>query len=217
VSFHRVLRDHALQPFGAERIVARMAGDDLPRTSTPQGYTQQQYFALLEVGLLNDEDRVELLDGVIVAKSPSNPRHAAAVWLAQTALLHAVGDRAMVRVQSCLIASPHSVPEPDVAIVPWTPRRYADAHPTTALLLLEVADSSLPQDRLSKSRIYAGDAIPQYVIVNLRADRVEVFTDPDPAARVYRAQVVVGRGERIELQAFPGTFVCADDLLPDPI
>src|SRR5262245_35365720 len=193
-----------------------MAGDDFQRTSTPQGYTHQQYFALLEVGLLNDEDRVEVLDGVIVVKPASNPRHAAAVWLAQTALLRAVGDRAMVRVQSCLIASPYAVPEPDVAVVPWAPRRYADAHPTTALLLLEVADSSLPQDRLSKSRIYAGDAVPQYIIVNLRTDRVEVFTDPDPAARVYGTHAVVSHGERIEVLTFPGTFVAADDLLPDP-
>src|SRR5262245_6761069 len=178
-----------------------MASDDLLRTSTPHGYTHQQYFTLLEVGLLNDEDRVELLDGVIVTKSPSNPPHAAAVWLAQTALLRAVGDRAMVRVQSCLIAGSHSVPEPDVAVVPWTPRRYSDAHPTTALLLLEVADSSLPQDRLSKSRIYAGDAVPQYIIVNLRTDRVEVFTDPDPAARVYGTHALVSHGERIELRS----------------
>jgi Uma2 family endonuclease len=122
----------------------------------------------------------------------------------------------MVRIQSCLVANPRSVPEPDLAVVPWRPRHYADAHPTTALLLLEVADSSLPQDRLSKSRIYAGDAVPQYLIVNLRNDRVEVFSDPDASARIYRQQRVAHRGERIELSAFPGTFVAVDDLLPDP-
>src|SRR5262245_7176104 len=178
-----------------------MASDDGSRPSHRGGYTAQEYFTLVDVGGLNDEDRVELLDGVIVAKSPSNPPHAAAVWLAQTALLQAIGDRAMVRVQSCLVASPHSVPEPDVAVVPWAPRRYADVHPTSALLLLEVADSSLPQDRLSKSRIYAGDAVPQYIIVNLRTDRVEVFTHPDPAARVYGTHALVSHGERIELRS----------------
>ena len=184
--------------------------------SSAAGYTAEQYMGLVELGLLSDEDRVELLDGVIVAKSPSNPRHAGAVWLAQTAVQHAVADRAMVRIQSCLVAGTHSVPEPDVAVVPWQQRRYTDAHPTKALLLVEVADSSLPQDRLSKSRIYAGDAVPQYVIVNLRDDQVEVLADPDPPARVYRQQHVAHRGERVALVAFPDTVLRVDDLLPGP-
>ncbi len=180
------------------------------------GYTYEQYLGLVELGLLNEADRVELLDGVIVAKSPSNPRHAGAVWLAQTAVQRAVADRAMVRIQSCLVAGPHSVPEPDVAVVPWQQRRYTDRHPTAALLLVEVADTSLPQDRLSKSRIYAGDAVPQYLIVNLRDDRIEVLADPDPIARVYRQQHVAHRGERVELVAFPATALLVDDLLPEP-
>src|SRR5262245_36832287 len=179
-----------------------MESDDLPAAGAG-GYTSRQYFTLVELGLLNEGDRVELLDGVIVAKSPSNPPHAAGVWLAQTALLRAVGDRAMVRVQSCLVAGRCSVPEPDVAIVPWDARHYAQAHPTAALVLVEVADSSLPQDRLSKSRIYAGDDVPQYLIVNLPGESVEVLTDPDPTARVYRTKAVARRGERIELVAFP--------------
>jgi Uma2 family endonuclease len=137
------------------------------------------------------------------------------VWLAQAALQRAVGERAMVRIQSCFVAGVRSVPEPDVAVVPWTRSRYIDAHPTIALLLLEVSDSSLPQDRLSKSRIYAGDAVPQYLIVNLRDDRVEVLTDPDATARLYRSTVIAHRGDAIELLAFPGTFVLVDDLLPE--
>jgi Uma2 family endonuclease len=193
-----------------------MASEDTPGPDSVGGYTYRQYFSLVELGLLNEDDRVELLDGVIVAKSPSNPRHAGGVWLAQTALQRAVGERAMVRVQSCFVAGTRSVPEPDVAVVPWTRTRYTDAHPTTALLLLEVADSSLPQDRLSKSRIYAGDAVPQYLIVNLPDDRVEVLTEPDASARVYRTNVVARRGEYIEMLAFPGTFILVDDLLPDP-
>jgi Uma2 family endonuclease len=193
-----------------------MAPEDIVGPDSSGGYTYEQYFTLVELGLLNDDDRVELLDGVIVAKSPANPPHDAGVWRAQVALMRAVGDHAIVRVQSSLVASARSVPEPDVAVVPWRRRHYADAHPTTALLLIEVADSSLPQDRLSKSRIYAGDSVPQYLIVNLRDDRVEVFADPDPTARVYRAQGAARRGERIDLLAFPGVSVAVDDLLPEP-
>ena len=184
--------------------------------SSVAGYTYEQYIGLVELGLLDEDDRVELLDSVIVAKSPSNPRHAGAVWLAQTAVQRAVADRAMVRIQSCLLAGPNSVPEPDVAVVPWQQRHYTDAHPETALLLVEVADSSLPQDRLSKSRIYAGSAVPQYLIVNLRDDRIEVLADPDAPARVYRRQHVAHRGERVELVAFPDTVLLVDDFLPGP-
>jgi Uma2 family endonuclease len=193
-----------------------MASEDIPGADSAEGYTYEQYFGLVESGLLSEDDPVELLDGVIVAKSPSNPPHAAGVWRAQTALLHAVGERAMVRVQSCLVASRRSVPEPDVAVVPWRRRGYADSHPTTALLLVEVADSSLQQDRLSKSRIYAGDAVPQYLIVNLRDDCVEVFADPEPTTRLYRTKLVAHRGDRIDVYAFPGVSVAADDLLPEP-
>jgi len=193
-----------------------VASRDILGPDSAGGYTYEQYFSLVELGFLNEDDRVELLDGVIVAKSPANPPHDAGVWRVQTAVLREVGDRAMVRVQSSLVASSRSVPEPDVAVVPWRRRHYADAHPTTALLLVEVADSSLPQDRLSKSRIYAGDAVPQYLIVNLRDERVEAFADPDATARVYRTQRTAHRGERIELLAFPGTFVAVDDLLTEP-
>src|SRR5262249_7160215 len=98
-----------------------MASGD-PGGPSVAGYTSEQYMGLVELGLLNDDDRVELLDGVIVTKSPSNPRNAGAVWLAQTAVQRAVADRAMVRIQSCLVAGTHSVPEPDVAVVPWQQR-----------------------------------------------------------------------------------------------
>src|SRR5262249_35088007 len=65
-------------------------------------------------------------------------------------------------------------------------------------------------------RIYAGDAVPQYVIVNLRDDQVEVFADPDPPARVYRQQHVAHRGERVALGALPYTALLVDDLWPGP-
>jgi Uma2 family endonuclease len=79
-----------------------------------------------------------------------------------------------------------------------------------------VSDSSLPQDRLSKSRIYAGAAIPEYWIVNLRDDCVELFRAPDASRRVYAERRTVFRGERVRLVAFPDTSVAVDDLLPWP-
>lgn len=184
------------------------------RYSADSGYTVRAYFELVASGALTDEDHVELLDGVIVAEPPMDPPHATAIDLAGDALRGALGERAWVREQKPLVAGERSVPEPDLAVVPGGRRDYETSHPITALLVVEVSHSSLPQDRLSKSRIYAGAGIPEYWIVNLREDCVEVYRSPDVAHRLYAARHIAGRGERIALVAFPDTGIAVDALLP---
>ncbi len=178
------------------------------------GYTVDAYFGLVHDGILSEDDRVELLDGVIVAEPPMDPPHASGITYVTKALMGAVGDRAVVRVQAPFIANPFSVPEPDAAVVPGEVSDYLDRHPSEAFLVVEVSDSSLPQDRLSKSRIYAGAGVPDYWILNLRNGCVEVFRAPDPEQRVYGARAVARSGERLELVALPGASVAVDDLLP---
>jgi Uma2 family endonuclease len=134
--------------------------------------------------------------------------------LATFALARAVGSRAAIRTQVSLIASAWSVPEPDVAVVPGSLEDYCDAHPTSALLVVEVSDSSLKQDRLSKSRIYAAANVPEYWIVNLRESVVEVMRDPDPATALYRDTRLCNAGDEIELATLPGARVAVADLLP---
>jgi Uma2 family endonuclease len=176
--------------------------------------TVERYFGLVEAGVLSEDDRVELLEGVVVAMTPHNPPHATGVAKANEALLRAVGGRAHMRPQLSLVLGRHSVPEPDLAVVPGCADDYETAHPTTAWLVVEVADTSLQQDRLTKSRIYAAAGIPEYWIVNLRDSVVEVMREPDPAQARYRVVRTVGRGERIALVALPGASVAADELLP---
>jgi len=77
-----------------------------------------------------------------------------------------------------------------------------------------VADSSLPQDRLSKSRIYAQAAIPEYWIVNLRDGVLEVMRDPDPVAALYRELRILRSGDRIDVASLPGTSIEVAELLP---
>ena len=178
-------------------------------------YTVERYLGLLHDGVLSPDDRVELLEGIIVAEPPSDPPHATGVSLAAAALLAAVGVRAAVRVQLPLVIGQLSLPEPDVAVVPGLPRDYSAKHPTTALLIVEVADSSLIQDRLSKSAIYAAGGIPDYWIVNLRSRTIEVFREPDSGAARYTQTTTATPGARLELTALPGAAVLVDDLLPD--
>jgi Uma2 family endonuclease len=180
------------------------------------GYTVEVYFDLLRQGVLTEDDRVELLDGVIVAEPPMDPLHATSIDLVVCELRRALGDRAWVREQKPLVVGDKSVPEPDVAVLPGDAMDYAARHPTTAFLVVEVSHSSLKQDRLSKSRIYAAAAIPEYWIVNLRDDCIEVYRAPDGAHRVYAHHSVVQRGEQITLVAFPDASVAVGSMLPWP-
>ncbi len=182
--------------------------------SEPTRISASEYFRLVEMGVLEEDDRVELLEGVIVAMTPPNPPHATAVTKTTYALMRAVAERALVRTQCDFVASAWSVPEPDVAIVPGEADDYAGSHPSRALLLVEVSDSSVKQDRLSKSRIYAAANIPEYWIVNLRESVVEVLRDPDPATALYRDLRTVRAGDELELVALPGAHVAVADLLP---
>jgi Uma2 family endonuclease len=93
---------------------------------------------------------------------------------------------------------------------------YATAHPSTALIVVEVADSSVAQDRLTKAAIYASAGVPQYLLVNLRDDRLEIHTSPDSLARTFHSVRIARRGERLELVGFAGIDVAVDDLLPPP-
>lgn len=177
------------------------------------GYSVESYFGLVRSGELAPDDHVELLDGVIVAEPPQDPPHASAISRLTRCLGTAIGKSAVVRVQLPLIAGPFSVPEPDLAVVAGRDSDYDTKHPTAALLIVEVSFSSLPQDRLSKQRIYAAAACPEYWIVNLRDECVEVYRAPDVKARVYAERSVAYRGEELNLVAFPDVSVCVADLL----
>lgn len=184
------------------------------RYSMDSGYTVDAYFRLVDDGVLRADDRVELLDGVIVAEPPMDPPQATGITMVTEALRDALGGRALLRIQAPFIAGAHSVPEPDVAVVAGRAADYADHHPGDAFLVAEVSASSLPQDRLSKSRIYAGAGIPEYWIINLPDDCLEVFRAPDAVRRVYAERLIAQRGERLSLVAFPDVSVAIDDLIP---
>jgi Uma2 family endonuclease len=83
-----------------------------------------------------------------------------------------------VRVQGPLALDPDSEPEPDVAVVPGTPRDYLRAHPTEALLVVEVADTSLAKDRLEKAALYARHRLPVYWLLDVTGGTLTVYRDP---------------------------------------
>src|SRR5581483_4899655 len=123
------------------------------------------------------DERVELVDGEIVVMSPQGTRHMAVVRLIARALEKAFGEGHDARTQGPLAVGPFSEPEPDVAVVVGSPDDYLDEHPTTAILVVEVSDSSLMLDR-RKAGIYAQAKIREYWIANLVEGVLEVRRKP---------------------------------------
>jgi Uma2 family endonuclease len=177
-------------------------------------WTSERYLALPAEGVLGSEDRVELLEGVIVAVAPQSPRHAGVTTGIAEALRAVVGSTATIRVQMPLRAGRSSVPEPDVAVVTGRWQDHLAEHPESALLVVEVAEASLPQDRLTKAMIYGAAGIPEYWLVNLRDDRIEIFRRPERETGRYTESVQARHGERVTLVSCPGTTLAVDDLLP---
>jgi Uma2 family endonuclease len=123
-------------------------------------WSRAEYDRMIDAGVLTTEDHVELIDGEIVTMTPQKSRHATAVWLAQIAIGRAFGEPFGVRTQLPLALDPGSEPEPDIAVVTGSPRDYSDEHPSTAVLIVEVADASLAFDRTVKASLYARAGIP---------------------------------------------------------
>jgi Uma2 family endonuclease len=146
--------------------------------------TVQQYLAMVEAGILTEDDPVELLEGWLVEKKTKNPPHLVATGLLLDLLPPLLPGGWLLSVQDP-VATVDSVPEPDAAVIRGARRDYRERRPAAAdvALVVEVADSSLQQDRGAKKRLYARAGIAVYWIVNLVEDQIEVYTEPSGPRR----------------------------------
>jgi Uma2 family endonuclease len=181
-------------------------------------WRRPEYERLVELGVFIGE-RLELLDGQLVVCEPHGSSHAALVGHIGEILAVAFGDSWHARLQAPLAIDDDSEPEPDVAIVSGTHRQYIAAHPSTAALIVEVADSSLRLDRRLKGGLYARARLPEYWLVNLTERAVEVYRrpEPDPAAAygwIYRDVAVLRPPATVTPLAVPGAVVPVAELLP---
>jgi Uma2 family endonuclease len=190
-------------------------------------FTREEYYALAEQGLF-DRCRVERIEGEIVDMSPQMSRHAATVSLGAQALERAFGAGWLTRVQMLLALGQDSDPEPDLAVVRGSARDYVSAHPMRAVLVVEVAETTLPYDLGLKGRLYARSAIPEYWVVDTERARVVVHRNPqakpdrggiriaidDGDAPAYGEVRDYRAGETLSPLAVPGAAVAVSDLLP---
>jgi Uma2 family endonuclease len=171
--------------------------------ATRRRFTRAEYHRMAEVGILGEDDRVELIRGEIVEMSPIGRRHRAFVDNLNEMLVLRLTGRAIVSVQNPVALTEDSEPQPDLAVLRRRPVPYKerDARAEDVLLLIEVAESSLAYDRSTKLRLYAEAGVPEYWVVDCNAEAIEVYRDPRPEG--YRdVNRVVGTAA-LTLHAFP--------------
>ena len=175
-------------------------------------WTRQQYDDMVLNGIFQPEERVELIEGVIVDMSPQKSFHATAIYLTEEILRGIFRSGYIVRTQMPLALDDQSEPEPDIAVVPGQARDYTGAHPTTAVLVVEVADTTLRLDRKTKQAVYARNGIAEYWIVNLQDHCLEVCRHPQ--GDQYQSQTVLQPGETLSPLIRPDHRIAVADLLP---
>ena len=183
-------------------------------------WTRKEYQKLGELGILPEDEPVELLDGQLIVAEPKGRPHVTVVALTARTLERAFGDGWFVFAQEPIALDDASEPEPDVVVVPGGPFDYLDDHPAHAALVVEVAETSLAYDRGHKASAYARAGLPDYWIVNLVDWHVEVYRGPvvDVSAELgwrYREVELFPPGAAIVPLARADVAIAVGDILPE--
>ncbi len=175
-------------------------------------FTVDAYQRLAELGVLREDERVELIAGQVVEMSPIGDRHASCVRRLNRFLSGALGNLAIVDVQNPVVLGEHDAPQPDLVLL----RPRADAYPKhpragDILLMIEVADTTVAYDRDIKMPLYARAGIPETWLVDLPADRIDVYRDP--VGGQYATVQSVSRGAVLTALHLPNVTFRADEIL----
>lgn len=146
----------------------------------PKRWDRESYYKLVDSGALRADERVELIEGTIVALSPQNPPHSVVIGNLTMTLAVPLKGTHVVRVQCPFNLGEFSQPEPDVAVVSLDHMRGLQHHPSRAELIIEIADSSEAYDRQEKASLYAKFGVPELWVALVRSRAVEVCRDPQP-------------------------------------
>jgi Uma2 family endonuclease len=182
-------------------------------------WSSAEYHRMLELGIIDREEKVELLDGYVVLKMGQSRAHRAAVLRLATRLAPRLPGRWVVMTQAP-IAIGGMDPEPDGVVVRGADSDYddRDVGESDFGIVIEVAGSTLGLDRSAKGRFYAAAGIPVYWIVNVEDRQVEVYADPDPAANppAYRTRTDYRPGDSVPivLDGQPAGSIPVADLIP---
>lgn len=172
----------------------------------------KEYDEMIQHGILTAEDKVELLNGVIIEKTPKGIKHAAFNDLVAEILREKLGNRAIIRNQNPIVLDDFSEPEPDIVLAKPPREIYLEKHPTPEdiLLIIEISDSTLGRDRITKNLAYAKAGIRQYIVFNVQNNSLEDYRQP--AADGYQSKQTYRKGDSLNLAAFPEIEIKIDEL-----
>jgi Uma2 family endonuclease len=176
-------------------------------------FNVDEYYRMAEVGLLSEDDRVELIEGEIIEMSPIGRTHSGTVNRSNNFLNHKLGEKLIVSVQNPVRISDFSEPQPDLALLKPRKDFYRNSHPNAedVLVVIEVADTSLNYDRNVKLPLYARAGIPEAWLMVIAKDILEVHSQPENGK--YKKVQRLKRGKTLTSSAIP-TFTCkVEDLL----
>lgn len=193
-------------------VVAAPTADE----ARPFRYTTAQYWQMHDLGFF-DGVRHEFIGGEVIEMPAQSNEHYGTIEEVRDVMTALFGPNYWVRMQATLDLSPHSLPDPDVAVVAGPPDRKAKTNPTTALLVIEVSNSRLWSDRTIKASLYAAAGIKDYWIVNIPDRQLEIRRDPQPDATQefgfgYASLTTHKPGATVSPLALPGSTVRVDRL-----
>lgn len=182
-------------------------------------WTRTEYERMAEQGVFGPGERLELIEGEITVKLTQNAPHATAILLTLRVLFRLFATGFQVRVQLPFIAGDNSLIEPDFAIVAGDDRDALQSHPATAVLIVEVSDTTPANDRAFKAGLYARAGVREYWIVNLADRTLEVHRQPAPMSERplghgWRSVVQYTSEQSVSPLAAPNYAVAVADLLP---
>jgi Uma2 family endonuclease len=175
-------------------------------------FSVDEYYRMIELGLLKDCEKAEIIEGELIKKMTIGDRHAAVVNLLNRFFVKNVSDYVLVSVQNPVRLSDYNEPEPDVALADL--RKYdGKRHPQPAeiILIVEVSDSTLKYDRDVKLALYAEAEIPEVWIVNLPNDIIEVHQKP--SVGIYQLAKIFKRGETLASEILPELSIAVNEVL----
>lgn len=184
-------------------------------------WTRAEYDRLIDIGVLDEDEPLELLGGEMVVQEPQGSPHYTAIMLVDRALRAGFGSGWFVRTHGPVALDDDSEPEPDISVVLGDPRDYSREHPTRPVLIVEVtaSRSRLTFDRLHKGSLYARAGVADYWILNLVQNVLEIYRAPladdsAPFGWRYASRDVVGSDELATPLAAPQVRIPMRDLLP---
>jgi Uma2 family endonuclease len=178
-------------------------------------WTVQEYYRMSDLGILDPNERTELIDGQIIVMTAKGTSHVMTLRLLANVLENALRDRSVfVSTQDPIRLDNFSEPEPDLTIVKGTILDYVEHHPVPEdiYLVVEVADSTLKQDCEVKDKLYARSSIAEYWVVDIKNRQVQIFRHP--TATGYTSQLILTEVHSVSPLAFPELAISIASILP---